>query len=176
MQHMYILSQAFGIIALIIVCIGYFVKKKSTFLMFQIFADIFYSASFLFINVLGAGVITIISTIRCVVFYFIDKKNPKLSLYFVPMFFALYIATAIIFWTSWIDIVPIVTAMLFTIAYVVKSLNLTRYLVLLPNFALMVFGIINANYATAILDFIEFSVVIISIITCHIRDKKSKNN
>ncbi len=170
----YILSQIFGSIALILTCISYFVKKKSTFLIFQIFVDIFYATSYILINVLGGGIITIFSIFRCILFYFLGDKHYKWSIYSLPLFFSIYITCGIVFWTGWLDIIPIFTSIMFTIAYVVKSLSLTRYIVLIPNFALCLFGILNANYSTALLDFIEFTVVIVAIITCHFRDKKEK--
>ena len=69
----FIVSQILGGIALILICISYFVKKKSHFLTLQIVADAFYASSYLLLDVFSAGVITLISIVRCVVIYFGEK-------------------------------------------------------------------------------------------------------
>ena len=170
----YILSQVFGSVALVLVCIGYFFRKKSHFLFIQIVADIFYAASYMLLGVFSAGVITIISTLRCVLLYFYETKNWNYKIAFYTMFvvFAGYIACGIVFWQSWLDIIPVVTGTLFTIAYYIKDMNIVRYLCLPPNAMLMVFGLLNKNYVTAILDFIEFSVLVCAIIKFYLENKK----
>ena len=143
----YILSQVFGFVALILICISYFVRKKTHFLAMQIVADIFYAASYMMLGVLSAGTITIISTFRCVFLYLCEAKNWNYKIAFYTMLFSIcgYIACGVIFWTSWIDLIPIITGTLFTIAYYVKDLTVVRYLCLPPNVMLIFFGLLNKN-------------------------------
>ncbi len=83
-----------------------------------------------------------------------------------------YVACGIIFWVNWLDIIPIITGSLFTIAYYIKDMKTVRYLCLPPNLLLVIFGILNKNYMTATLDFIEFSVLIVAILKFYIENKK----
>lgn len=174
----YILSQVFGFVALILVCIGYFVRSKASFLVFQIVADIFYATSYMLLGVFSAGAITIISTIRCVFLYFYEIKglNYKNAFYTMFLFIGGYIACGIVFWKSWLDLIPIITGTLFTIAYYVRNLQLVRFLCLAPNVMLMIFGILTTNYSTAILDFLEFSVLVCAIIKFYLEEKKEVKN
>ena len=169
----FILSQITGIIALIFVCISYFCKNKSKFLILQIFADIFYASSYLFINVYVAGIITIISSIRCIAFFICEKvKKPKLSYYLLPMFLICYVIVTIIFWQGFGDIIPLITCTLFTISYIQNNTQAIRYLTLIPNAILIVYNIFTTTYTNALLDTLETIVVIVAIIKFH----KSKNS
>lgn len=174
----YILSQVCGSIALILVCIGYFLKKKVHFLAIQIVADVFYAASFMLLGVLSAGTITIISTFRCVFLFICETKNwnYKFAFYTMIVSIAGYIACGIVFWVTWLDLIPIITGTLFTIAYYIKDMKIVRYLCLPPNVLLVFFGILNKNYMTALLDFIEFSVLVVAILKFYFANKKEVKN
>ena len=103
----FILAQIFGGIALILVCIGYFLKSKSGFLIIQVVADFFYALAFFVVDAFVAGVITIISLFRCVYLYFAEKKHFKNTTYFLFVFVGLYIITTFIFTPFKIILYPI---------------------------------------------------------------------
>lgn len=171
----FVLSQILGFVALIIACVSYFVKNKGVFLVVQMVANVFYALSFFTLNHLVAGVVTLVSTIRCVYIYFAEKHNLKYSQYYLSIFFVLYVVVGLVFWTGWLDIIPMFTAVMFTIAFYVKDLQLTRYLVLIPNFVLVIYNIICKTYSNAMLDFIEFVVVIVAIVKFYKQNKKVEN-
>lgn len=160
----YILSQISGAIALVLVCISYFCKKKSGFLILQIFADLFYAGSYLLINIYVAGIITIISAIRCIVFYICEKKNFKYTIWTLPVFILGYSACCIIFWQGLGDLVPLITCTLFTIGYVLKNVQAIRFMSLAPNLMLVIYNIFCTTYTNALLDSIELIVVVVAII------------
>lgn len=167
----FIFAQILGAIALVVICVGYFVKQKPLFLILQIVGNIFYGGAFLILNSVSAGIITLISTIRCIYIFVAEKYNFKYTLYFLFIFIAAYICVGILFWQHWFDFIPIITATLFTIGYYVKNLNLMRYILLVPNAMLVFYCIMCKTYTSALLDFIEFSVIIVAII----KFKKEKN-
>ena len=160
----FIFAQIFGIIALVSTSIGYFCKRK-TFLITQIICDLFYALAFLILNATVAGIITIISAIRVVYLYIAEDKNFKYKYQFLPIFVVLSLVVAIVFWQGWGDIVPVISMSMFTFALALKNLQLMRYILLVPNFALMIYNIAITTYASAVLDFLEFLVIIVAIIT-----------
>ena len=143
----FIFSQITGIIALIFVCISYFCKNKSTFLVLQVFADVFYASSYLIINIQVAGIITIISSIRCIAFFICEKTNRhRISYFLLPVFLANYLIVTICFWQGYGDIIPLLTCILFTISYISKNTQTIRFLTLIPNAILIVYNIFkNSN-------------------------------
>ena len=160
----FIISQVLGFIALILVCIGYFVKGRQTFLLIQIVANIFYSGAFLVQSSLVGGIITLISTLRCVYLLICEKKNFQKTLYFLPVFIVLYVVTTVLLFESISDIIPIITATMFTLAFYIKDLQTTRYICILPNLLLIFYNVLCLTFTSALLDFIEVVVLIIAIV------------
>lgn len=160
----FVISQISGGIALLLVCISYFLKNKSTFLIIQIISNLFYGASFIFMGSLVAGLITLVSIFRCFYIYFCEKFNFKYTAYYLPIFFCFYIILGILFWKSWFDIIPICTSIMFTFGFYIKNLQLMRFILIFPNALIMIYCILCKTYTNAILDFIELSVIIVSII------------
>ena len=71
----FVLSQICGLIALAFAIWSYFVENKTKFLVIQVFANIFYASSFLFVNAWVAGILTLISILRCI--YLIFHEMPE---------------------------------------------------------------------------------------------------
>ena len=161
---MFLLSQISGIIALILVCISYFCKHKGHFLILQTIANLFYGASFLILNHYVAGFITMISIFRCIYIYIGENHNYKYTEHFLSVFIMSYIIVGIIFFDTYLDIIPIVTAIMFTIAFVIKNMQAVRYICIVPNALLMIYSIICTTYSNALLDLLEVVVLVVSII------------
>ena len=169
----FILAQIFGIIALILVCIGYFLKTKSRFMIIQIIANFFYASAFFVVNAYVGAIITTISIFRCIYLYFAEKKSFKYTLHFLPIFVALYITTTILFWSTPFDIMPLISSIMFTLGYTIKNMQKMRCILIIPNIILVIYNIFTTTYASALLDFLEFIVIIVSIIKFHIQNKKN---
>lgn len=88
---LYALSQISGYIAIILVAISYFCKEKKRFLIYQTISDIFYAAAYIFVNIWVAGIITILSAIRCVIFNICEIKELSHKKITLPIFLSLNI-------------------------------------------------------------------------------------
>lgn len=168
----FVLSQVFGIIALIIVCISYSFNNKRLFLFYQILANIFYSASFLSLSVFVGGANTIISTIRVIVLYFYEKKDKKSPLWLYFLFFSLYLASGIILYQKPLDIIAIVSYEIFNTAMFIRNINLTRLVMIPPNIMIVFYNILNFTYTNAILDSVEIVVLCVAVIKFNIIEKR----
>lgn len=160
----FVLAQVFGGIALILVAIGYFTKSKSSFLIYQVIADFFYALAFFVVDAWTAGIITIISMIRCIYLYFQEKKNFKYNTYYLLCFVSLYVLTTCLFWEGFLDLMPLATSIMFTFGYEIKNMQVMRYFLIIPNVILVMYNVITTTYASALLDFMEVVVIIASII------------
>lgn len=170
----FIFAQILGIIALIILSIGYFLKNRSRFLFVQIIANLFYALAFLVLKAYVAGIITLVSLIRCLYLYIADKKNFKHTLLFLPIFICLYILITGIFWKNNYDIIPLITAVIFTFAFSIKNLQLSKYILIVPNLMLVVYNILTTTYASALLDFVEVAVIVVAIVKYHLNNNNCK--
>lgn len=172
----FILAQILGGIALILVCVGYFFKKKSHFLIIQTVANFFYAGAFYVVGAyVGAGLV-VVSILRCIYLYFAEKKSFKYTLHFLPIFIVCYISITVIFWDSPWDFLPLITSTLFTIGFVIKNLQTMRYVLLIPNAILVLYNILKTTYTSAILDFIEFIVIMVVIVKHILKNRRTKND
>ena len=172
----FILAQILGGIALILVCIGYFLKTKSAFMIIQTIANFFYASAFFVVGAyVGAGLV-MISLFRCIYLYVAEKKSFKYTLHFLPIFIALYIVTTIIFWNNPFDFMPLITSTLFTIGFTIKNLQTMRYVLIIPNALLVIYNILTTTYTSALLDFIEIIVIIVAIVKFYRDNKRIKND
>ena len=160
----FILAQVFGFVALILVCIGYFLKSKTSFLMLTVFANLFYALAFFVVGAYVGGALTFISIGRCLYLYFAEKKNYKYTYQFLSIFIVFYVVSTIIFWAIPLDLIALLSSTLFTIGYAIKNMQTMRYILLIPNSLLVVYNILATTYTSAILDFLEIIVIIVAII------------
>ena len=167
----FILAQILGGIALVLVCIGYFVRTKSTFLILQSVANFFYASAFFVVGAyVGAGLV-IISLFRCLYIYIAEKKDFKYILHFLSIFVVLYIVFTIVFWNNIFDLFPLIASLLFTLGYMVKNLQVMRYILLIPNTIYVLYNILTTTYTSALLDFVEVVVILIAILKFHLDEK-----
>ena len=168
----FVLAQVLGGVALVLICISYFLKSKSKFMILQTTANFFYASAFFVVKAyVGAGLV-MISIFRCIYLYIAEKKSFKYTVHFLPVFIALYIATTIIFWDNVFDFMPLISSTLFTIAFTIKNLQTMRYVLIVPNTLLVIYNILTTTYASALLDFIEIIVIVVAIIKFHNENKK----
>lgn len=168
----FVLAQIFGIVALVLICIGYFLKKKSNFLIIQVVANLFYAASFLMLDAKAAGIITLISLVRCIYIYFAEKYNFKYIYHFLSVFFVFYVLATIFFWSTPFDFVPLITSTLFTIGFALKNMQQMKYVLIIPNVMLVVYNILTKTYTNALLDLLETVVLVVAIIKDAKENKK----
>lgn len=158
------LSQAFGLIALILVCISYQFNNKAKFLAFQIIANTFYASSFLALNVLVGGTNTIISLLRVMVLFLFERKDKSPPVYMYIIFFFLYIGSGILCWQSPLDMIAIISFEIFNIAMFIRKIHLTRILMVFPNIMISTYNFLLMTYTNALLDLIEITVLVYAIV------------
>ena len=168
------LSQGLGIIALILVCLSYQFNNKAKFLAVQIIANTFYSASFLALNILVGGINTLISLVRVAILYLYEKKDKTPPILLYLSFFLLYIISGIICWQTPLDILSIISFEIFNIAMFVRNINLTRLLMIFPNFIIAIYNLLLMTYTNALLDFIEIIVLIYAIFKFRKKERLKK--
>ena len=159
-----IFSQALGSVALIFVCIGYFTKEKSRFLIFQLVSNIFYASSFLFAGAWVGCLTILISTLRCTFLYIAETHMVKHTLCYLFIFIFCYILVGLLFWDTPLDLIPIICAVIFTLSFYIKNLQTMRYCLILPNLLFVIYNLFCFTFANALLDSIEVIAIIISII------------
>ena len=166
-------AQAMGLIALIVVSIGYFLKDLSKFLVTQAIVNFFYAIAFLIVQTYVGATIFFISFARCLYLVIAEKKEFKYTNHCLFVFILLYIVATIVFWSGWIDIFPLVACSIFTFGFAIKQLEFGRIIFIIANLILMAYNIISQTYISAISSIVEAVVVFLSIFKLR-HDEKMK--
>ena len=167
----FVLSQLCGIIASIFVCWGYVVKSKPHFLIIQIIGNTLLALSFLFVSAMAGAITTFFSALRCV-FLFVREGHNLNTSHYLPLFCVIYLLLGIISWQHWFDFMPIMSSILFTIAYFSKKLKVVKLLSIMPTLLILVYSCICGAYTSAMCASIELSVLIFSIIKLYTKHKQ----
>lgn len=171
---LFIFAQVFGFVSAILSYSKLFLKKKGSFLLLQTVSTIFSALSYIFLNSYVAGIVSAVSILRCLYLYLCDKFNFKWTKYFLPIFIVAYIVIGVVFWKNALDIIPIITSTIFTIAYYVKDLQYSRIIILVPNTLLAIFSFLTFAYTNACKYILEIVIAIIAIVKFHNLAKNSK--
>lgn len=171
---MFILVQIFGAIALIFSTIAYFCNNKKNFLLITLLSSCFYATSYLFAGSLIAGINTLISISRTLLIFYYEKNEKVLPMYFVLLYSVVYLGVGTVFLRSAIDIIPLITPIMFMCAIRIRNLRYVRWLSLLPNMLLIAYGLVYKTYTNAILDTFDCVVLTVAIVICEINIKKLK--
>ena len=162
------LAQICGLLIMICNAISVQFKTKDKILICFVIANLFGIAQYFLLNAITAAVVYIISTIRCIVFYYYEKKDLKPSLIVLMIFEVLAIICGALSWQNMWSIIPIIVTVVFTYGLWQKNLRVTRISTAITGFGWVFYNIIVMAYVGALFD----GALAISSIIALIRNKK----
>ena len=166
----FILAQIFGTIALILTVISVQFKTKDKIVMCITLANVAIAIQFFLLNAVTGAIISILDTIRCIVFYIYEKKNLKPSLPILLTFEAIVIISGIISWQNGWSIIPVITSVVFTYGLWQDNITILRITTGMLGVAWGVYDFIVKAFAGLVLDISQLISAIISLY----REKKRK--
>ena len=170
------MSQVLGLIATLMLLISYLVKSKKAFLILGFIGDVAYGLTFIFVNSLGAGLITLLSCVQNLTFYIFEKKGLEPPRFVGFIFIALFLVFGIVNYNVIYDIIPMLCYTYFTIALYCKKVESIKAMYILPNALLAFYDIMVMAYANAFEDGIETAFLIVSTVSQMIKSKQSNGS
>ncbi|MBQ7308348.1 MAG: YgjV family protein [Clostridia bacterium] len=168
-------TEIMGIVALIIVVIGYFGKTRKQFYFTQVLANIALSTGFLFKGNLLAGIGIAIATLRSLTFLVFDVKNKDVPIYLVGAFIAFFVINGIINWSGIIDLLSIIALVTNTLFCQIKDQKKMKFCMLLPVSLTIVYDVFCLFITKTILKTIELVSIIIFFVNATLKEKKDTN-
>ena len=126
-------------------------------------ANIFYAFAFIIVEAYSGGIVILISTVRCVEIYFLEKKNLKEFKYSIILYSFAYCFSTLLLWQNFYDIIPLIASIVFTFAFAITDLQKFRYTMLFPNIILLGYSLIHHTYTSALLDCLEIIILMVAI-------------
>lgn len=122
------------------------------------------------LNAITAAVVYIISTIRCIVFYYFEKNNLKPSILVLTIFEFAAVITGLLSWQNIWSIIPIIVTVIFTYGLWQNNIKVTKITAAITGFGWFFYNFIVKAYIGMLLD---GGLGISSIIALIKKDKKS---
>ena len=166
-------TEIMGIIALVIVIIGYFGNTRKIFYLTQVLANIALSTGFLFKGNLLAGIGIAIATIRSLTFLIFDLKNKDVPKLLVGAFIIFFIVNGIINWSGYLDLLSIIALITNTLFCQIKDQKIMKLCMLIPVGLTVVYDIFSLFITKTILKTIELVSIIIFFVKTKIDEKKN---
>ena len=171
---MKLLAYIFGILALLIWISSVQAKKKKDILLLQSLANFFYALQYFIQGLTLAGLMNIVSTIRCLLFSYKAKHKKRPNVLYLILFIIIIILLGLKFNTNTLDIIPIIATILYTISSWVKSNSILRYTYIFCACIFLYYNYTVGAYIPLIGNIGEIISGIIAISRFKTKNKKSK--
>lgn len=143
----FLIAQLFGIIAIIINILCIHFNSKEKILKIMIISNILVTIQFFLLNAITGGVVSIINTIRCYIFYLYKKNNKKKSVITLILFEIIYILSGIISWQNIWSIFPIIATVTCTYGLWQDNILITKIIYSIVGIEWLVYDIVVKAYA-----------------------------
>lgn len=167
---LFILAQICGVIALILTVISVQFKTKEKIVMCSVLANIVVTIQYFLLGALTGAVISVINTIRCLVFYFFKKKDMKPSIIVLIIFEIVAIISGSISWQNMWSLIPIIVTVIYTYGLWQDNIKVIRITTGIVGFGWAIYNIVVRAYVGALQ---ETSQLISAIIALY-RNKENK--
>ncbi len=162
------LAQVCGFLIMICNAISVQFKTKDKILICLVIANLFGVVQYFLLNAITAAVVYIISTIRCIIFYYYEKKDLKPSIIVLLAFEIIAVISGAFSWQNIWSIIPIIVTVIFTYGLWQNNLKVTRISTAITGLGWVLYNIVVRAYVGAIFD----STLAISAIIALIKSRK----
>ena len=125
---LFILAQVFAIIACALNVISMQCKKRKQILFYLVIGNVIGAVGLIFLKAYAGALIQFVFGLETYVNYRLEIKDKKNTPLFVAFYILLSILASVVTFKSWIDIVPLASAILHTITIIQEKEKRIRYI------------------------------------------------
>ena len=161
---LFILAQICGVIALILTVVSVQFKTKEKIVMCFVFANLVVTIQFFLLNAITGAVISIINTIRCIIFYYYKKKDKKPSLIILLIFEIVAIVSGMMSWQNMWSVIPIIVTLIYTYGLWQDNVKVIRITTAVVGLGWAIYNVMVMAYVGAIQEISQFVSAMIALI------------
>lgn len=152
----FLIAQLFGLIAVILSIICMHFNSKENILKCMIIGNLLMTIQFFLLNAITGGVVSLVNTIRCIVFYLYKKNNKKKSIITLIIFEIIYISSGIMSWQNIWSILPITATVVFTYGLWQDNILITKIIYAIVGLEWATYDLIVKAYFGVIQSIMQF--------------------
>lgn len=140
MNFVYILAQILAIVACALNIVSMQCKKRKSILFFLIIGNVVGALGLILLNAYTGALIQFVFGLETLVNYILEIKHKKNTSLLVAFYIVLSIVASAITFKNWIDIIPLVSAILHTITIIqeeekrIRIINLSSLVLWIPYY------------------------------------------
>lgn len=180
-MYNYSLSLIAGFIGMVWAVSSYFVKNKKLFLVCQGLALVFLALSCLFIEQYFAVLSYLVSVVRVIIYYLIERADKKQPFWLQTLFAMLVVASYVIINIvilenhNLLDIIFLIGGVMYAYVFCIKNMMLMRYVFIIPTVLTIIYYLLIQATLFVIMSYtFELLANIFAIIIYSIYNKKAK--
>ena len=167
---MNIAAQIVGIFGIVLSLLSFQLKQRKYIMLFQMTASLMFSAQLFMVGAITGGCLDMISFVRTLIFANNSKKWASSPLWLVG-FICVMIATGIMTWENAWSLLPILGAVLSTVALWMKEEKYIRLISLFVGPCWPIYNLVNGAYTGAANEVLAMTSIVIGMIR-HDRKKR----
>ena len=170
-MYNFTIAQVFGILGIIFSVLSMQMKTKKNIMIMFLCLNLASALNFLFLDSISGSLVCFFGIIETLINYLFDSKNKRVPVYIIVFYVIVNIILGVSTYHSYIDILPVVCALLYCATVCVKKESDIRKLMFLNQSIWLVYDIIVKAYMFSVSNILT----IISIIIAYFRfDYKKK--
>ena len=163
MTNTMIIAQILGAFGFAFFVLSIQMKKRNLLLM-QLFSNLFYTISYLVLRAIPAVIIDVISFIRCLIYYYFNKKNSKCPIYIMLLLVIISIMVGFFIVKDIYDVIPIIVCIIYIISTWQENNYIIYYSVVFAAILWIIYNFHVGAYMPIIGNIFEICSGVIAII------------
>lgn len=169
-----IFAQIVGTVGLVASLLSFQQKKRRNIMLFQMSASLMFSTQLFMLGAITGGCLDMISFVRTLIFANNGKKWAS-SRWWLVFFIVVMIGTGILTWDNAWSILPMIGAILSTLALWMKNETHIRLISLLVGPCWLVYNLIHGAYTGALNEVLAMTSIVIGLLRFDRRSVGEKN-
>lgn len=168
----FILAQICGFIVLLLMVISVWFNDNKKIVFISIIANIFATAQYFLLWALTGAIVSIINTIRCLIFYLYKRKGLKPNVLVLVLFEIVAVVSGALSWQNWWSLIPILMTVIYTYGLWQDNTFIIKLATGISGAGWTAYNIISRAYVGAVQSVSQFVSAVIAIVKDRV--KKSK--
>lgn len=170
----FLIAQSFGILVIIANVISMQMKSKKQIIFMFILANLFSAINFVLLNSYSGAIICVFAIIQTLINKLFDRNNKKVPKIIIILYIVISIALGIITFERFIDILPIICSILYTLSIIQDKEKNIRKITFFNIVLWIVYDITCKAYTASISDALMTISTIIGIYRFDYKKEKIK--
>lgn len=173
---MFILAQIFGILVIISNILAMQMKNKEKIIFMFILSNFFSAVNFVLLNSYSGAIICVFAIIQTFVNKFFENREKNIPKVLIGIYIIISILCGLLTYQAYIDILPIMCSILYTLSIIQKQEKEIRRLTLINIILWIIYDIVYKAYTASISDILMTISTLIGIYRFDYKNKKEKLN